>query len=127
MGGTALAVAGCAFFGIATGGVGLFLCGLGGGIVGGLAGSAVAGGVARAVRDGPGDSTVCPSCHAMQRDWERERSTHAFGNLDFDFSLLPADSTPLAARPGVTGAAPLDDASVEMIRRWLAQPVTPTP
>jgi hypothetical protein len=56
-GGAVLAGAACVAFGIATGGVGLFLCGLAGGILGGMAGSALGG----AFVDALGRPTSAPS------------------------------------------------------------------
>lgn len=47
--GTALAVAGCVALGVATGGVGLFICGLVGGFAGGMAGTAAGGGFAERI------------------------------------------------------------------------------
>lgn len=122
MGGTALAVAGCLFFGVATGGVGLFICGLGGGIVGGLAGSAVAGGVARSIRDGgSAGGPVCPSCHAMQRDWDRARAFPGFSAGLGSSGSWPLDAAPLSTRRGLDGSVPLDPAAEAAIRRWLEE------
>ena len=122
MGGTALAVAGCLFFGVATGGVGLFICGLGGGIVGGLAGSAVAGGVARSIRDGGSTGgPVCPSCHAMQREWERARAFPGFSSGLGSSGSWPLDASPMSTRRGLDGTVPLDPAAEAAIRRWLEE------
>jgi hypothetical protein len=124
-GGAALAVAGCTFFGVASGGIGLLLCGLGGGILGGAVGSGVAGSLARTARDGTGSGTVCPSCHSMQREWERERAwggaATGLGSFSLGESRLPSDATPVSARPGVPGATPLDAESLAALRRWLAE------
>lgn len=49
IGGAVLAGAACVALGVATGGVGLFLCGMAGGLLGGLAGSAVGGATADAL------------------------------------------------------------------------------
>jgi len=105
--GTAAAVAGCVALGIATGGVGLFLCGLAGGIIGGVGGSAIGGGIARSFEPYGGPSrpmtqaeseeaarTIdranlrqpCPSCHELRREWDerlrfRSPSGLSGGNL----------------------------------------------
>lgn len=121
--GTALGAAGCVFLGITTGGFGLLVCGLVGGFVGGAVGGAAAGGLAEFAQRGFGDATVCPSCHALQREWERDRWDRdgTFPNivdLGFDRSLLPADAVPLSLHPDNPGADLLD---------WLAQsPSQPT-
>jgi hypothetical protein len=49
LGGAALGAAGCVAFGIATGGVGLLLCGLGGGFLGAIGGTKVGGAIGTAV------------------------------------------------------------------------------
>jgi hypothetical protein len=87
--GTAAAVAGCIALGVATGGIGLFLCGLGGGIALGAGGSYL-GGATAGLFDEPRLPTrpmtetesreaaealqrarpICPSCHAISREWE---------------------------------------------------------
>lgn len=126
MAGTALAVAGCAFFGVATGGIGLFVCGLGGGIIGGALGSTVMGDLARE-SGGPMDSTVCPSCHAMQRDWERQRSESMLSAPLPGLGLLPLDAVPLAPRPGVPGTVPLSPDELALIQRWLAESAEQAP
>lgn len=118
--GTALAVSGCVFFGIATGGVGLFVCGLVGGIAGGVIGSELTGSAARSLRGGElGGGAICPSCHALQRGWERERSRVGFEGFDFNPSLLPADAVPLSPIPNDPGTAPLTPEHVEAIRHWI--------
>lgn len=117
--GTGLAVAGCLLFGVATGGVGLFLCGLAGGVLGGAVGSAALGAVAEGLSGASSDTGVCPSCHAMQREWERER---AFAPMPtFDFSAFPEGALPLAGRSGIAGSVPLTDEETAVIRRWLAE------
>jgi hypothetical protein len=56
IGGASLATAGCIAFGIATEGLGLFLCGLAGGVIGGTAGSYI-GGAAASYSDSHRDET----------------------------------------------------------------------
>ena len=114
--GTALAVSGCLFLGLASGGWGLFLCGLTGGIGGGIVGSGIAGSAAREAVSG---DSPCPSCHALQREWERERALSIPGGVPFDTGSIPADSVPVSPTPDTPGAATLKPEELEMIRRWL--------
>lgn len=68
--GTSLAVAGCVAFGIASGGIGLFVCGLVGGVAGGVLGSAAGGALVRSAESSGRGRGECPSCHALQRQWQ---------------------------------------------------------
>lgn len=108
--GTSLGLAGCLLFGVATGGVGLFLCGLGGGIGGGLAGSSVFGTIARNQPGNPQDRPPCPSCHEINR-------RRANRNL-FPSSLDILGDLGTAARSGISGTR-LRSEELQMIRRWL--------
>jgi hypothetical protein len=103
--GASLAVAGCVFFGIATGGVGLFVCGLAGGIAGGVGGSLAGGALARSAKSSSNEAP-CPSCHAQQRE-QAARVT------PLDFSALDAIGKP-------KGGLTIDD--VQLLERFLAQP-----
>ncbi len=114
--GTGLAVAGCALFGIATGGVGLFICGLGGGIAGGLIGSSVGGEFARGTSEGRDDSP-CPSCHAMQREWETQ--LNSFHSLELGGRGTDLPGAPLSPQSGVAGTELMTTEELEVIRRWI--------
>jgi hypothetical protein len=99
--GTVAAVAACVGLGIATGGVGLLLCGLAGGIGGGLLGSALGGAAVRSLQyqtSGPSRPAteleaqqsaeaiaraniepVCPSCHQLRLQWDERLRFRALG------------------------------------------------
>jgi hypothetical protein len=128
--GAALGAAGCVAFGVATAGVGLFLCGLAGGILLGAAGSAAgghffgtqnpeAGPGARPMTEaeaaemarvlqaaGPG--VLCPSCHRIVAEGEMRS---AFQN--FPTSLSPGDALFPSSR---TNLSAID---LRHIRDWL--------
>jgi Domain of unknown function (DUF4157) len=78
------AAAGCLALGVATGGIGLFLCGLGGGILLGAAGSYVGGEVARSMqgrRGGASSEIICPSCHSGSAVAEGRESATRMSSL----------------------------------------------
>jgi len=111
--GTGGAVAGCLLLGVATGGVGLFVCGLAGGIVGGALGSTIAGSVMRGLQEA---SPPCPSCHALQREWEANRS---FSGLRSMGLLRTPNSNLSDDLPG--SPAILTPEEISMVRRWLEE------
>lgn len=113
--GTSLAVAGCLAFGVASGGIGLFLCGLAGGVIGGTVGSGVAGGMMHGLQGG---STPCPSCHALQREWEARRSFNSLRDVQFGTSGSDSGER-LSASGRAPGTRALAPTELELIRRWL--------
>jgi hypothetical protein len=76
-----LGAAACLAFGIATEGLGLFLCGLAGGALGGYGGSALGGSIGRG--GGSTDRSPCPSCHGLMREWESRAPLRATGHGGF--------------------------------------------
>jgi len=128
--GAAFGAAACVAFGVATAGVGLFLCGLAGGIALGAAGSAVGGHLfgnrnpeagpgarpmtesealafAVALRGAEKRGVLCPNCHSAPAN-----NLHgpAFQNLSLP---APGDS------PLLPSHAPISDSDMELIREWL--------
>ena len=119
--GAALATAGCVAFGVTTAGAGLFLCGLAGGIAGGLGGNWLGGMMMRDALNSTGDQ--CPSCHSMQRVWAYERSQLDVMPELFDPYAEPPDARPLLsgdpAQALQQGAAPMTDEELRILRDWL--------
>jgi hypothetical protein len=123
--GSALVAAGCLALGAASGGVGLLVCGLLGGAIGAGVGSWAAGGLARDLQQGTGgDSRACPSCHALQREWEQQRTLSNLSGFPTNADLFgsgldqPNLGQPLSTR-GVPGTLPLTQEELDMIRRWI--------
>lgn len=113
--GTSLAVGGCIALGIATGGVGLFVCGLVGGGIGGYLGSAAGGNMMRGLQAG---GRPCPSCHALQREWEARRSLRTFDLVSFGATRLSGGEA--ISRDGrAPGTRAITAEEQAQILRWL--------
>lgn len=116
--GAAGAVAGCVAFGVATGGVGLFLCGLAGGFAGGALGSSLGGSLTREF-NGIEDDAPCPSCHAMQREWQSASQFDLLRNSGLGDRQMALPGSALTNGTGNSAIEPLTTEELELIQRWI--------